>query len=60
MWLLSFWRSVSAHAPGGHDPAKVRSDTWQPYTPAARLANLTLLDTKFKVGCNMEARTTDG
>lgn len=43
---------ASLTPPGGHDPSKVASDTWQPYTPAARLANLTLLDTKFKVRAN--------
>ncbi|EFJ44089.1 hypothetical protein VOLCADRAFT_95715 [Volvox carteri f. nagariensis] len=33
---------------GGHDPAKVGNPEWQPYSPAVRLGNLQMLDTKFR------------
>ncbi|KAG2433645.1 hypothetical protein HYH02_012573 [Chlamydomonas schloesseri] len=33
---------------GDHDDHKVANPAWQPYTPATRLANLQLLDTKFR------------
>ncbi|KAG2427078.1 hypothetical protein HXX76_012591 [Chlamydomonas incerta] len=33
---------------GDHSEAKVGNPAWQPYTPAQRLANLQLLDTKFR------------
>ncbi|GIM01709.1 hypothetical protein Vretimale_6449 [Volvox reticuliferus] len=34
--------------PGGHEASKVGNPEWQPYSPAVRLGNLQMLDTKFR------------
>ncbi|GLC37620.1 hypothetical protein PLESTB_001667200 [Pleodorina starrii] len=51
LWAVGLFKEPPKYCTacrGGHEPSKVANPEWQPYSPAVRLGNLQLLDTKFR------------